>query len=421
MRMDRLVVRGGRRLQGNVAIAGAKNGALPQIAACLLSDKPLTLTNLPRVSDVATMLSLTEALGARIAERGPRHVQIDPEPATGTAAEYDTVRRMRATILVLGPLVARFGRARVSLPGGCAIGARPVDLHLKVLATLGANVDIEGGYIVADAASGLKGARIVLPSPSVGATQTALMAATLAQGETEILNAAREPEVADLAACLTAMGAKIDGAGTHRILVQGRQSWRQARHDIIPDRIEAGTYAIAAVLTGGHLELTGARLEHMAAICQMLENTGGRVWPTDRGLMVARDGPLRAIDATTEPYPGFPTDLQAQFMTLMSIAEGSAVIRETVFENRFMHVPELTRLGADITLQGTTAFVRGGRTLKGAPVMATDLRASVCLLLAGLVAEGETVLSRVYHLDRGYEELDRKLMRCGADIERIGA
>jgi UDP-N-acetylglucosamine 1-carboxyvinyltransferase len=325
---------------------------------------------------------------------------------------------MRATFLVIGPLIARFGSARVSLPGGCAIGARPVDLHLRALTTLGATVRTEGGYIVAEAPSGLHGARIVLGSPSVGATETALMAATLANGETEIFNAAREPEVQDLAECLTAMGATIEGAGTHRILVQGGTSWRAARHNIVPDRIEAGTYAIASAITGGHLELSGARLEHLAVVGQVLESVGVQIWPTDQGLMVARDGPLLAADITTEPYPGFPTDLQAQFMALASIAEGASMIRETVFENRFMQVPELMRLGANITLQGTSALVRGGAELAGAPVMATDLRASVCLVLAGLVAKGETIVNRVYHLDRGYEELDRKLVRCGADIRR---
>jgi UDP-N-acetylglucosamine 1-carboxyvinyltransferase len=416
--MDRLIIHGGKRLEGAVAISGAKNAALPQLAAALLSPERLTLVNLPRVADADNMLRCIESYGVTVAERGHKHVVLDASAARNSEAAYDTVRRMRATFLVIGPLLARFGSARVSLPGGCAIGARPVDLHLRALTTLGVTIHVEGGYIVAEAPSGLHGARIVLGTPSVGATETALMAATLAKGETEIFNAAREPEVQDLADCLTAMGATIEGAGTHRILVKGGTAWRQARHNIVPDRIEAGTYAIASVITGGHLELTGARLEHLAVVGQVLESVGARIWPTDQGLMVARDGPLMAADITTEPYPGFPTDLQAQFMALASIAEGASMIRETVFENRFMHVPELMRLGANITLQGTSALVRGGAELAGAPVMATDLRASVCLVLAGLVAKGETIVNRVYHLDRGYEELDRKLVRCGADIRR---
>jgi UDP-N-acetylglucosamine 1-carboxyvinyltransferase len=316
-------------------------------------------------------------------------------------------------------LLARFGTARVSLPGGCAIGARPIDLHLKALAALGAEVAVDAGYIVARAPQGLTGARIVLSSPSVGATATALMAATTASGETEILNAARDPEIADLAACLTAMGAQIEGAGSHRLSIMGRRSFRQAVHELIPDRVEAGTYAAAAAITGGRLELVGARLEHMAAECEVLERAGVRLFPTDRGLMVEGRGRLTAVDITTSPFPGFPTDLQAQFMAAMSVAEGACMIRETVFENRFMHVPELMRLGADLTLNGTNVLVRGVERLVGAPVMATDLRASVCLILAGLRAEGETVVNRVYHLDRGYEDLARKLVRCGADIERV--
>jgi len=416
--MDKLLIRGGRRLEGTVQIVGAKNAALPAIAAALLSGEKLTLANLPDVVDVATMLTLLGHYGVTT-ERTASSVTLDAGAAQNAEAPYDIVRRMRATLLVLGPLLARFGTARVSLPGGCAIGARPVDLHLKALATLGGTIDLDAGYINAKAPGGLTGARIVLGSPSVGATETALMAATLARGETEIMNAARDPEVADLASCLVAMGAHIEGAGSHRILVQGGRTLRAARHDIVPDRIEAGTYAIAAAITGGHLELTGARLEHLAAVGEALERTGVRIWPTDRGLMVARDGALRGLDITTEPYPGFPTDLQAQFMALMAIADGASMIRETVFETRFMHVPELNRLGANVTLQGTSALVSGVKSLRGAPVMATDLRASVSLVLAGLVAEGETVINRVYHLDRGYEALDRKLVRCGADIRRV--
>lgn len=417
--MDRLRIEGGHPLTGAVAIAGAKNAALPQIAASLLSPHPVTLQNLPDVADVANMLALLAQHGATVT-RGAGSATIDTAAASPADTGYDTVRRMRATVLVLAPLLARFGQARVSLPGGCAIGARPVDMHVAALTALGAEIGIEGGFILARAPGGLRGNRLVLPSPSVGATETAMMAATAAKGETEILNAAREPEVVDLAACLAAMGAQIEGAGTHRILISGGTGWHAATHSLIPDRIEAGTYAIAAAITGGQIELSGARLEHMAAVVQALEAAGVRVWPGDRGLIVAGGGPLRATDITTEPYPGFPTDLQAQFMALMTQAEGAAMIRETIFESRFMHVPELSRLGANIRLQGTTAVVRGGARLKGAPVMATDLRASVSLVLAGLAAEGETVLNRLYHLDRGYEQLDVKLRRCGARIERIG-
>ena len=418
--MDRLRIVGGQRLEGAVTISGAKNAALPQIAAALLSPYPLELTNLPDVTDVENMLGVVRLHGAEVT-RSAHAATIDTSAAISKETSYDTVRKMRATVLVLAPLLARFGHARVSLPGGCAIGARPVDMHVAALAALGARIGIENGSIVASVPNGLTGTRIVLSSPSVGATETAMMAATTARGETEILNAAREPEVADLAACLNAMGARIEGAGTHRILIAGGTSWHAARHDIIPDRIEAGTYAIAAAITGGQLELTHARLEHMASVVQLLEATGVSVWPGDRGLIVSRDRPLKAVDLTTEPYPGFPTDLQAQFMALMCCAEGAALLRETIFENRFMHVPELMRLGADIKLQGTTALVRGGEKLHGAPVMATDLRASVSLVLAALVCEGETTINRVYHLDRGYEQLDRKLRLCGADIERLSA
>ncbi|MER8694408.1 UDP-N-acetylglucosamine 1-carboxyvinyltransferase [Mesorhizobium opportunistum] len=418
--MDRLRIVGGHRLQGAVTISGAKNAALPQIAAALLSPYPLELTNLPDVTDVENMLGVVRLHGAEVA-RSAHAATIDTSTAVSKETSYDTVRKMRATVLVLAPLLARFGHARVSLPGGCAIGARPVDMHVSALAALGAGIAIENGSIVASAPNGLTGTRIVLSSPSVGATETAMMAATTAKGETEILNAAREPEVADLAACLNAMGARVEGAGTHRILIAGDTSWRAARHDIIPDRIEAGTYAIAAAITGGQLELTHARLEHMASVVQLLEATGVSVWPGDRGLIVSRDRPLKAVDLTTEPYPGFPTDLQAQFMALMCCAEGASLLRETIFENRFMHVPELMRLGANIKLQGTMALVRGGETLHGAQVMATDLRASVSLVLAALVSQGETIINRVYHLDRGYEQLDRKLRLCGADIERLSA
>jgi len=418
--MDRLIIRGGNRIEGSVQIRGAKNAALPQIAATLLSSEQLELGNVPEVTDVNTMLALMREFGV-VVTRGPGGTLVlDAGAARNTEASYDIVRRMRASILVLAPLLARFGSARVSMPGGCAIGARPIDLHLKALDALGADVGMEGGYIQASTkGQGLRGGRIVLSSPSVGATETALMAAVLARGESEILNAARDPEIADLALCLAAMGARIEGAGTHRILVQGVEALRRARHDLITDRIEAGTYAIAAAITGGHLEILGAHLEHLGSVGAALESAGARIWPTDRGLMVVRSGPLQAIDVATEPYPGFPTDLQAQFMALMTVASGASVIRETVFESRFMHVPELGRLNANISLQGSTALVRGVERLHAAEVMATDLRASVSLVLAALVAEGETTINRVYHLDRGYEALDRKLVQCGADIRRV--
>ena len=418
--MDRLVIRGGRRIEGSVQISGAKNAALPQISAALLSSEPLELSNVPEVTDVDTILAMMREFGV-VATRGPgRRLVLNAGGARNAEAPYDMVRRMRASILVLAPLLARFGSACVSLPGGCAIGARPIDLYLKALATLGAEVSMESGYIHARIKEdGLRGARIVLSSPSVGATETALMAASLARGETEILNAARDPEVCDLALCLSAMGARIEGAGTHRILVQGVDALHRAQHDLITDRIEAGTYAIAAAITGGHLEILGAHLEHLGSVGAVLESAGVRIWPTDRGLMVFRSGPLRAVDVATEPYPGFPTDLQAQFMALMTIASGASVVRETVFESRFMHVPELGRLGANISLQGSTALVRGVERLHGAEVMATDLRASVSLVLAALVAEGETTVHRIYHLDRGYESLDRKLVQCGAEIRRV--
>ena len=420
--MDRLIIRGGRRIEGSVQVRGAKNAALPQIAAALLSSGRLELANVPEVADVSTMLDLMAEFGVT-ANRGPNRVlAIDASQARNAQASYDLVRRMRASILVLGPLLARFGSACVSMPGGCAIGARPIDLHLKALDALGAEIDIEAGYIRARTkADQLRGGRVVLSSPSVGATETALMTATVARGESEILNAARDPEVCDLALCLTAMGARIEGAGTHRLLVQGVDGLQSARHELITDRIEAGTYAIAAAITGGTLEIFGAHLEHLGSVGAALEAAGVQIWPTDRGLMVVRGEGLKSVDVSTEPYPGFPTDLQAQFMALMTIASGASLIRETVFESRFMHVPELGRLGANISLQGSAALVRGVDRLRGAEVMATDLRASVCLVLAALVAEGETTVHRIYHLDRGYESLDRKLVQCGADIQRASA
>jgi UDP-N-acetylglucosamine 1-carboxyvinyltransferase len=417
--MSDLIVRGGRRLEGTVDIAGSKNAALTAVAASLLSTHPLTIKRLPVVADVETMLKLVGGYGASTLRAGQNEVTLCAENAENAEAHYDVVRRARATFLVLAPLLARFGEARISQPGGCAIGARPINLHLAALTALGADVTMDGGYVMATAPKGLTGSRILLPFPSVGATATAMMAAASARGESEIVNAAREPEIADLAHCLGQMGARIEGAGSHRILVAGDTLYRPAVHELIADRTEAGTYAVAAAITQGKLELIGARLEHLAADFQALEQAGVRIFPTDRGLMVERNGRLRSVDVTTEPFPGFPSDLQAQFMALMSVADGACLIRETIFENRFMHVPELMRLGADLTLQGTSVLVRGVPELRGAPVMATDLRASVSLILAGLAASGETHVGRMYHLDRGYEDLARKLGRCGADISRL--
>ncbi len=422
--MDRLRIRGGKPLHGEIPISGAKNAALPLMAAGLLSAEGLTLDNVPDLADIASMSQLLGVLGATIESKPDpsgrgRQLLIRADRFTSFEAPYDIVRKMRASVLVLGPLVARGGQARVSLPGGCAIGNRPVDLHLMALEEMGAEILLEAGYIEARAPKGLKGARVAFPMVSVGATENALMAAALADGETVLLNAAREPEIIDLAACLTAMGAKIEGAGTDTIRVRGVTSLHHARHTVIADRIETGTFAIAAALTGGDVELVGADLEHIAAAAAILEDAGVSLTPTARGFRVARaNGRLEGVDVMTEPYPGFPTDLQAQFMALMTTAKGAAMVTETIFENRFMHVPELARMGANINVHGASAMIRGVERLKGAPVMATDLRASVSLVLAGLAAEGETLVNRIYHLDRGYERVEAKLGACGADIIR---
>lgn len=400
-------------------VAGSKNAALPILAASILGGGRISLMNVPDVDDVHSMLDLLGQLGATVEPLRNGRLVLSTQGIARVETEYDIVRRMRASFLVLAPLVGRFGHARVSRPGGCAIGTRPVDLHLMALEALGAKISFERGVIDVEARQGLRGARIAFPSQSVGATHTALMAAVCAHGETEIVNCAREPEIADLAAFLTAIGARIEGAGTHRILVQGPSSWREAEHRILPDRIEAATYLIAAGMTGGRLEVIGGRLEHLGAACQLLESAGVSIFPSDRGLIAERLGALRSVDVTTETFPGFPTDLQAQFMAMMCLADGVSVIRERIFEARFMHVPELQRMGADIRQEGSMAIVRGVSYLHGAEVMATDLRASMSLVLAGLVAEGETVVRRVYHLDRGYEDIDGKLRRCGARIERV--
>ncbi|MBR0658183.1 UDP-N-acetylglucosamine 1-carboxyvinyltransferase [Neoroseomonas oryzicola] len=417
--MDRIRIRGGRALSGTIPISGAKNAALPLMATALLGDGPLTLTNAPDLADVTTMAGLLTQHGLAVAWDKPARTITISGAATNLEAPYDLVRKMRASVLVLGPLVARFGQARVSLPGGCAIGTRPVDLHLKALEQMGAEIEITSGYIEAKAPGGLKAARIIFPQVSVGATENILMAATLARGTSEIVNAAREPEITDLAACLMRMGARIEGIGTDRLIVEGVSALGAAVHPIIPDRIEAGTFACAAAITGGQVLLGGARLDHLGAVVRILRDAGVDVAEADGGLKVSRLNGLRGTDVVTEPFPGFATDMQAQFMALMCVAEGASMITETIFENRFMHVPELLRMGARINYHGHSAIVRGVPRLAGAPVMATDLRASVSLILAGLAAEGETIVNRVYHLDRGYERVEAKLAAVGADVERL--
>jgi len=425
--MDKIRIRGGKPLEGKIRIGGAKNAALPLMAAALLTDETLTLRNLPRLVDIDTMAHLLVQHGASItlngvetAEEHGHTVELRAKRIVSTTAPYDLVRKMRASVLVLGPLVARAGEARVSLPGGCAIGTRPVDLHIKGLERLGAKVTLHQGYIEATAPKGLRGAEVVFPTISVGATENLLMAASLAEGETILVNAAREPEIVDLARCLAAMGAEIEGAGTDRIRIRGVSRLHGAEHRVIPDRIETGTYMVATAITGGTVELLGADSDSLASVIRVLEGAGVSVTPTPGGLLVKRlNGRLSGVDVMTEPFPGFPTDLQAQIMALMTTAEGAAMITETIFENRFMHVPELCRMGANINVHGASAMVRGVPRLAGAPVMATDLRASVSLVLAGLAAGGETLVSRVYHLDRGYERVEEKLGACGADIERL--
>jgi UDP-N-acetylglucosamine 1-carboxyvinyltransferase len=417
--MDRILVRGGRALSGTIPISGAKNAALPLMAAGLLSDGPLVLTNAPDLADIATMAALLRTHGLSVEHDKPARSITIRGSATDLTAPYDIVRKMRASILVLGPLVARHGRARVSLPGGCAIGTRPVDLHLKGLEALGATITLDSGYVEAAAPSGLTGARIVFPTVSVGATENILMAAALAKGRTELVNAAREPEIGDLAECLTEMGAQITGIGTDRLVIDGVDSLGAAEHPIIPDRIEAGTYACAVAITGGEAVLKGARMGDLGAVPRTLRDAGVELTELRDGVRVKRVNGLHGTDVMTEPFPGFATDMQAQFMALMCVADGASMITETIFENRFMHVPELMRMGARINYHGASAIVRGVPRLSGAPVMATDLRASVSLILAALAAEGQTTVSRVYHLDRGYEALDRKLAAVGADIERL--
>jgi len=418
--MDRIRIRGGRALEGEIVIGGAKNAALPLMAAGLLTDDRLALENVPQLADIRTMAALLSQHGIMVEHGGEDGRTLWLGGAiTNTEAPYDIVRKMRASVLVLGPLLARTGEARVSLPGGCSIGPRPVDLHLKGLQQMGAEIVLDGGYISAAVHGRLRGATIVFPSVSVGATEHLLMTAALADGRTVLANAAREPEIGDLATCLVAMGARIEGIGSDKLTIEGVPRLHGARHTIIPDRIETGTYACAAAITGGEVRLRHARKEHLGAVVRTLRDAGVEIVQEPWGLLVRRLNGLHGTDAITEPYPGFPTDMQAQFMAVMSVAEGAAMVTETIFENRFMHVPELNRMGARINVHGASAIVRGVPSLSGAPVMATDLRASVSLVLAGLAAQGETVVNRVYHLDRGYEAVEQKLAACGAEIERL--
>jgi UDP-N-acetylglucosamine 1-carboxyvinyltransferase len=427
--MDRIRIVGGNALAGRIPISGAKNAALPLMIASLLTDDTLTLDNVPHLADVEQLIRILGNHGVDYSVNGRRVRQSEGYSRTihftarhivDTTAPYDLVSKMRASFWVIGPLIARMGEARVSLPGGCAIGTRPVDLFIDGLRTLGADIDIDSGYVVAKAKNRLKGNHYVFPKVSVGATHVLMMAATLARGETVLENAAREPEVVNLAECLIAMGAKIHGAGTSTITIDGVDSLKGARHSIIPDRIETGTYAMAVAMAGGDVVLDGARPDLLQTALDVIERTGAEITPLNDGIRVRRNGAgISPVDITTEPFPGFPTDLQAQFMGLMTMARGKSHITETIFENRFMHVQELARLGAHITLAGQTAVIDGVSRLKGAPVMATDLRASVSLVIAGLAAEGETIVNRVYHLDRGFERLEEKLSGCGAMIERI--
>jgi UDP-N-acetylglucosamine 1-carboxyvinyltransferase len=419
--MDSIIVKGGKELSGQITIAGAKNAALTLMPATLLSEEPLTLTNAPRLSDIKTMTALLQSLGAEVTSmQAGKVLAMSSHTLTSTTADYEIVRKMRASNLVLGPLLARFGHAVVSLPGGCAIGARPMDIHTTALEAMGATIELKDGYLHATTKGGLKGAVVKLRFASVGATENVLMAATLAKGTTVIENAAREPEIVDLATCLRRMGAQIEGDGTSRIEIQGVDRLGGATHPVVTDRIELGTYMLAPVIAGGEVECIGGRIDLVAAFVDKLRLAGVEVEETANGLKVRRaNGRPHAVDVTTEPFPGFPTDLQAQMMAMLCTAKGTSVLEEKIFENRFMHAPELVRMGANIEVHGGTATVTGVDRLKGAPVMATDLRASVSLILAGLAAEGETRVNRVYHLDRGYEHVEEKLGAVGAQIERV--
>ncbi len=429
--MDRIRIVGGNPLNGVIPISGAKNAALPLMIASLLTDRTVTLENLPRLADVSLLVRILSNHGVDYSIDGRRQgeeqdagqtVHMTAREIVDTVAPYELVSRMRASFWVVAPLLARCGEARVSLPGGCAIGTRPVDLLLMALERLGASIEIDAGYVVAKAPKGLRGAEVTFPKVTVGGTHVALMAAALAQGTTVLHNAAREPEVLDLADLLVKMGARIRGAGQSVIEIDGVARLNGAKHRVLPDRIEAGTYAMAAAMTGGDVMLQGAKAEHLKAALDALEQSGATVDASEEGLRIRRNGgPIRPVDISTAPFPGFPTDLQAQFMALMTRAKGVSRITETIFENRFMHVQELARFGAQIRLEGDSAIVEGRPVLKGAPVMATDLRASVSLVIAALAAEGESMVQRVYHLDRGFEALERKLSRCGADVTRISS
>jgi UDP-N-acetylglucosamine 1-carboxyvinyltransferase len=420
--MDRIAIEGGSPLFGDIPVSGAKNSAIKLMAASLLTSEPVRLTNMPRLADTRLLSRLLQRFGCGISESDEdgQVMRLHTPEITSSFAPYDLVRQMRASFNVLGPLLARTGHAKVSLPGGCTIGARPVDLHLKALEALGAHIDMHEGYVFAQAPRGLKGAEIEFPFVSVGATEHALMAAVLAHGTTVLNNSACEPEIVDLAECLNSMGAKVSGAGTKTITVEGVTSLHGTDWAVICDRIEAGTYAVAAAMAGGEVRLTKVRPELIAILLDKLVEAGCEVTHGEQSVTIRRNGTkLKPVDLTTDVYPGFATDLQAQFMALMTLADGESVIRETIFENRFMHVPELGRLGADISVSGGEARVRGVAELRGAQVMATDLRASACLVIAGLAAKGETVVNRVYHLDRGFENLEGKLSACGAKIKRL--
>lgn len=421
--MDKIRIIGGHQLKGEIPISGAKNASLPLLAATILTGDTIHFTNVPNLADIHSMLELLAQHGVHLDyDAHQRTLTARGQTITDTTAPYDIVRKMRASILVLGPLLARCGQAKVSLPGGCAIGTRPVDIHIKGLRELGAEIELVDGYIVATAPKGLIGKDVTMPLISVTATENLMMAATLARGTTRLINAAREPEIVDLATCLKAMGAKITGDGTDIITIEGVSSLSGAHHRVLADRIETGTYAIAAAITHGDILLKGTSIDLIPSFSSQLELAGVQVTQVGDDLRInATAGQIQGVDIMTEPFPGFATDLQAQIMALMTICQGSAMITETIFENRFMHVPELCRMGANITVHGSSALVRGVSRLRGAPVMATDLRASVSLVLAGLAAEGETIINRVYHLDRGYEQVEDKLKGCGADIERLAA
>jgi len=424
--MDKIRIIGGTPLVGTIPISGAKNAALPLMAAALLTDEKLVLSNMPYLADIITMANLLVQHGVDLSfhaplKEGGRSMSLAASNIHNLTAPYEVVRTMRASVLVLGPLLARFGAAKVSLPGGCAIGTRPIDLHLKALEAMGAEIDLQDGYIHAKVAQRLKGAAIQFEKVSVGATENILMAASIADGQTILSNAAREPEVCDLAHCLQAMGAQIEGIGSDEITITGVERLHGCEYSVIADRIEAGSFAAAAAITGGDVELVGARAEHMQSVLEKFEAAGISVTETPRGLRVKSTGRIQGIDIMTAPYSGFPTDMQAQMMSLLSVADGASMVTETIFENRYMHVPELTRMGAKIVVHGSSAMIRGVEKLRGAEVMATDLRASVSLVIAALAAEGETLIHRVYHLDRGYERLEEKLSLCGANIERISS